>query len=107
MALLLLVLVQFSAVWVPRQYHSWFWPATGLAFSYISWEWWRYVSSLDELERRLQVEAAAWTYIVGMALAMTLAGVHAVLGWRVFPGWLILLEPLRGWRLYELTRRFQ
>lgn len=107
LALLLLVIIQAAGAWVPREYHSWFWPTTGLAFTYISWEWWRYVISLDELERRLQLEAAAWTYIAGMAVAMTLAGLHAVLGWRIFPGWLLLLEPLRAWRLYKLTRRFE
>lgn len=107
LALLALVVIQASANWVPRAYHGWFWPVTGFAFSYISWEWWRYMDSLDELERKLQMEAAAWTYVLGIAVAAALGGLYVTLHWRINPGWLFLLEIVRTWRLYWITRRFE
>lgn len=37
----------------------------GGTFSYIAWALWRYVSALDELGRRVQMEAVAITYLIG------------------------------------------
>lgn len=79
----------------------------GLTFGYIAWEWWRYISHLDELARRLQVEAAAWTYGVGLAIAMAFGGIFSVLHWNFNPIlMMIVLEPIRAWRLWVLARRF-
>ncbi|MFN7923855.1 MAG: hypothetical protein U0Q16_27380 [Bryobacteraceae bacterium] len=111
--LAVMVAVFASAALVPREFHSWYWPVLGLSFTYIGLEWWRYLESLDELERRLQMEAAAWTYVVGIAAAMFLGGIQAMFAgkltplWRLTPLWLILLEPLRAWRLHRIVRRFQ
>jgi hypothetical protein len=46
----------------------------GFAFAYIAWEFQKYLSSLDELARRIQLESIAWTYLCGLAAAMLLGG---------------------------------
>lgn len=43
-----------------------------IVFSRIVWEFRRYLLSLDELARRLQVEAMAWTYLTGFILTAIL-----------------------------------
>ena len=65
------------------------------------------MASIDELERRLQMEALAWTYVVGLAVAVTLGGMAIFLRWNINPGLLLLLVPLRAWRLYVLARRYE
>jgi hypothetical protein len=86
--------------------------APGLAFAYLSWETRRYWLSLDELARRLQLEAAAWTYLIAIAAGMMLAGVsfvlfdHPSIWFWCNPMWVILLEPVRSMILYFLTRRY-
>ena len=79
----------------------------GLAFAYVGWEWWRYLNGLDELARRMQFEAAAWTYIVGLAAAMLVGGFCYVMHWNFNPGlFYVLLEPIRTSRLWVLSRRY-
>ena len=68
---------------------------------------WRYVTRIDELERRLQMEALAWTYLVAMAAAVALGSISLFLRWNINPGLLLLLEPLRAWRLYVIAKRYQ
>ena len=91
----------------------------GPAFTYMVWEWRKYVLTLDELARRMQFEAATWTYATGLVLAMWLGGVAAVVHW---PGYLAplgpritvsitlflfgLLEIVRSLYLYRLSRRY-
>lgn len=107
-ALLVLVLVQFAfalAPKVPAMMIAGGW-AAGLVFSYIAVEWWRYLESLDELARRLQMEAMAWTYVWGVAFMMALGGMMTVWGWKLSPALFILLEPVRAWRLWSLTRKY-
>jgi hypothetical protein len=81
--------------------------APGAAFAYIAWEFRRYLLSLDELARRIQLESIAWTYLSGIAIAMLVGGLGMVYGWQVNPIWLIMLEPVRSVWLYFVTRRYQ
>ena len=79
----------------------------GLAFTYIGWEWWRYVGSLDELARRMQLDAAAWTYGIGMGACLIIGSLYTDLGWDFNPGFFfIFLEPVRATRLWVLSRKF-
>lgn len=79
--------------------------------SYIVLEFRRYVLSLDELARRLQVEAMAWTYASGLILAALLLAIwfeslgKVDLAWFC-PVWFFLLEPVRACWLYFLCRRY-
>ena len=95
------------ATFLPSPYRQGVAFVPGLAFAFIAFEMWRYIDSLDELERRLQVDAMAWTYTVAMGLAMLLGGLGMFLGWNLNPMGLILMEPLRAWRLHVLVRRFK
>ncbi len=78
----------------------------GAAFVYIAWEFRRYLLSLDELARGLQFESIAWTYLTGMALAATLGGLGIVMHWTVNPLWFLVLEPIRAFWLYIVSRRY-
>jgi hypothetical protein len=85
--------------------------APGVAFAYIAWEFRRYLLPLDELGRRIQFEAIAWTYLTGLVVAELLGGVAIAYGlhWdRLWlnPFWFILLEPVRGCFLYYVTRQY-
>ena len=79
----------------------------GAAFIYIAWEFRRYLSALDELARRIQLESIAWTYLCGLAVTMLLGGLGLIYGWRWNPMWFILLEPVRAIWLYFVSRRYQ
>ena len=92
----------------------------GCVISYIAWELQKYLTQLDELARRMQLEAIAWTYLTGFVLAawfgvfvmlMALFS-HALARWPLkglllaSPFLYFLLEPIRaGWLLY-LSRRY-
>jgi hypothetical protein len=85
--------------------------APGIAFAYIAWEFRRYLLALDELARRIQFEAIAWTYLTGLIIAALLGGVAMAYGlhWDVLwfnPFWFILLEPVRSCFLYYVARRY-
>lgn len=82
-------------------------PIMGLLFlAFITFEFWLYLKSLDELARRMQFEAMAYTYMIGMLLAVTLGIAAIYFGWRLNPLWFIFLEPVRGLCLYWLSRRY-
>jgi hypothetical protein len=81
--------------------------APGAGFLYIAWEFRRYLASLDELARRIQLESIAWTYLTGLAIAMLLGGFGVIYGWRINAGWFIMLEPVRSAWLYCVARRYQ
>lgn len=81
--------------------------APGAAFFYIAWEFRKYLTALDELARRIQLESIAWTYLCGLAVAMLLGGLGMVYGWRLNPLWFIVLEPVRAGWLYFVSRRYQ
>lgn len=82
-----------------------------LVFGIMAWEFRKYLLSLDELARRLQVEAMAWTYLTGFVLAATFCGIWLemypqVSAMWLSPLWFLLLEPVRAGWLYALTRRY-
>jgi hypothetical protein len=83
----------------------------GVAYSYIAWELRRYILALDELARRIQLEAIAWTYLTGLAVAALAGGIALVYGWQwsslwLNPLWFVFLEPVRGCFLYYVARRY-
>jgi hypothetical protein len=81
--------------------------APGATFTYIAWEFRRYLSALDELARRMQLEAAAWTYLCALPAAMLLGGLGFVYHWHINWYWFLALEPMRAIWLYILSRRYQ
>ena len=81
----------------------------GGAFTYIAWAFNRYLQGLDELARRLQLEAIARTYLIGIAVAALLGGFALAYNWGQWflnPIWFITLEPVRGAALYWMSRRY-
>jgi hypothetical protein len=83
----------------------------GIGFSYIALEFRRYILALDELARRIQLEAILWTYITGWVIATVVGGIAVVYGWEWNPLWLnplwyVFLEPVRGCFLYFVARRY-
>jgi biotin transporter BioY len=79
----------------------------GGTFTYIAWALWRYVSALDELGRRVQTEAMAITYLIGMALFMALAGVQTATKWNISPLFFITLELIRSAVLVVVSRQYR
>jgi hypothetical protein len=81
----------------------------GAAFAFISWEFKRYLDALDELARRIQLEALALTYLTGLTLACALGGVmraYDLEPWFFGPLSFIWLEPVRAVWLYAVSRRY-
>jgi hypothetical protein len=74
-----------------------------LTFSYIFVEFNRYLGALDELARRLQMEAVLLAYSIVIVAAMTLGA----LGIRISPLWFVVAEPLRGLGLFLAARRYR
>lgn len=81
--------------------------APGVTFSYVAWQLGRYLTAMDELERRIQMESITWTYLSGLAIAMLLGGFSTVYGWRLNPGWFIVLEVVRARWFHLVSRRYQ
>jgi len=91
--------------------------ATGALITYIAWELYRYLSQLDELARRMQMEAITWTYLTGFVAAAWIGVLapfsHFLMHWPYKPSLLTLipflyfvLEPVRAVWLYVLSRRY-
>jgi hypothetical protein len=92
--------------------------AVGALMTYIPWEMSQYLRQLDELARRMQLEAMAWTYLTGMVVAGWLGVLlplgHLLLHWSYprqylllsIPFLYFLLEPVRAGWLYYLSRRY-
>lgn len=81
----------------------------GAAFTFIAWEFRRYLLSLDELARRIQLEAIAGTYLTGLAVSMLFGGIMLAYNldlWFPNPGWFIFLELVRGVWLYVVSRKY-
>ena len=78
----------------------------GSALTYSAWEAWRYTTGLDELARRLYLEAFAITYLIGLAMFSTLGMLEDVAGWKVSPMVFMVLEPVRAAVLTWRSRRF-
>jgi hypothetical protein len=89
----------------------------GIVITFIALEFRHYLSEIDELARRMQLEAMAWTYLTGFVVAAWL-GVAGALSQTLFhwafkpevllmiPYLFFLLEPVRGGWLYYLSRRY-
>jgi hypothetical protein len=85
------------------------WPLAilpGAVFTFIAWRLWLYVSQLDELSRRLQMEAMAITYLLGMAVSLLLGGLALVFNWNINPGLYLFLDIVRAFVLVKLARRY-
>jgi hypothetical protein len=90
----------------------------GALITYIAWEMSRYLRQLDELARRMQLEAMALTYLTGMVVAGWLGVLvplgHVLLHWSYptqhlllcIPFLYCLLEVVRAGWLYYLSRRY-
>jgi hypothetical protein len=83
----------------------------GASFAFIAREFRIYLASLDELARRIQLEAIAWTYLTGMAIAALVGGIALFFGdaWNPLwlnPLWFLFLEPVRSCWLYFIARRY-
>jgi hypothetical protein len=79
----------------------------------ISWAFVRYMSELDELSRRIQLEALAIAYGCVMMLAFIWFALVSVgsQATAVSPaqavGWLLMAEPLRGIALIHVAKRYR
>jgi hypothetical protein len=84
----------------------------GLSYGYIAWQARKYWLTLDELARRLQLEAAAYTYLLAFAAGALVGGIsfvffdHAWVWVWCNPLWVISMEPARAVILYYLARRY-
>jgi hypothetical protein len=89
----------------------------GVLITYVAWEFRRYLLALDELARRMQLEAMAWTYLTGFVVAAWLGPLallsHTLAHWPLNARLLLLssffyflLEPVRAGWLYYLSRRY-
>lgn len=78
----------------------------GTTLTYSAWESWRYTTGLDELARRLHLEAFAITYLIGLAMFSILRVLQDVAGWRFSPVVFLVLEPVRAAVLTWRSRRF-
>lgn len=91
--------------------------ATGSVLTYMAWEFRRYLYQLDELARRMQMEAITCTYLTGFVIAAWLGVLwpfsHFLVHWPYKPTVLFtipflyfVLEPIRAGWLYYLSRRY-
>ena len=81
-----------------------FMPAATLA--YIGWEFRKYLSGLDELGRRIHMEAICLTYLTALVLIAAAGGYAALAHINVNPIWLVLIEPIRAGWLWLTARRY-
>jgi hypothetical protein len=115
-ALAMAILCPAAAILAGDFYHNSTWRVIlslvpGAVYLYIAWELRRYILALDELARRIQLEAMAWTYLAGMGVASLVGGVALIYGWHWNRLWLnpllyLFLEPVRGCILYYVARRY-
>lgn len=80
---------------------------TPLVFSYIMWSYYRYVHELDELARRVQLEAVLLAFIFVIVGGIVLSSVWIFTGWAANPMWVLLAEPVRGAGLLVAARRYR
>lgn len=78
----------------------------GLTLTYFAWEAWRYTTGLDELARRLYLEAFAITYLIGLAMFSVLGVLQDIAGWNISPLVFMVLEPVRLAVLAWRSRQF-
>ena len=70
------------------------------------WSYWRYLASLDEMGRRIQLEALAIAYGSTLLAFSTLGAAGLILGFSISPAWVLAAEPLRGIVLAINARRY-
>lgn len=80
---------------------------TPLVFSYIMWSYYRYVQELDELARRVQLEAVLFSFMFIIVGGIVLSSVWMFTGWTAHPMWVLLAEPVRGVGLIVAARRYR
>ncbi len=113
LVVVLLIVAFLVRQYVPRLSAAAVAAVPGAGFAYIGWEFRRYLMALDELARRIQLEAVACTYLTGLAGAAMAGGLLWAYGGDVQAGWLnpfplfLLLEPVRGIWLYVVSRRYE
>lgn len=79
---------------------------TPLTVAFLVWSYKEYLGALDELSRKIQLEAFAWAYgaalvvLVGWFALVTATGVY------VSPLWILLTEGFRGLALVMVARRY-
>jgi hypothetical protein len=115
-ALMSMVIVCLAALLLADFEHNSVWRVIlsltpGATYGYIAWELRRYILALDELARRIQLEAMAWTYLTGLGVASIVGGIALAYGWHWNSEWLnplfyLFLEPIRGCFLYYVARRY-
>jgi hypothetical protein len=82
----------------------------GILGAFIVYELHHYVVRQDELQRKLNYEAFAWTYLIGIVMWTTLWGCSEAEGWQLGNVWaygIVLLDMVRAFILYCLARRYQ
>jgi hypothetical protein len=117
LVLLLIVWPLTFLLWLSDTFPTLVWRAIagitpGLAYGYITWEARRYWLALDELARRLQLEAAACSYLVAGVASAVLGGLSCIFFSNPWvwlwcnPLWIfVIAEPVRAVILYFLARR--
>ena len=78
----------------------------GLFFLYIAVEFRRYMFLQDELARRIHFESIVMTYLTALVAAMAVGGMATVFRWNVSPMWFVLVEPIRAYWLYSVSKRY-
>ena len=77
-----------------------------LAVVIIMWAYKEYLAGLDELSRRIQYEAFAFSYGAAIAIALTLFTASIYLETLLLPLWVIVAEALRGVALVFIARKY-
>jgi hypothetical protein len=77
----------------------------GPQLAYLAWERWRYAAGLDELARRVYLEAFAITYLAALPLFSFGAVLESLGGWTLSPIAFLILEPIRAGVLTWRSRR--
>ena len=105
---LVIVIVLLNLVNIKWPQYTWL-PTSlfGAIFIYIAFALWQYITRLDELARRLQLEAMALTYLVGFAAFLFAGTLGLSFKWTFSPLWYVALEGVRGLVLVVLARRYR
>lgn len=77
-----------------------------LAVVIVMWAYKEYLAGLDELSRRIQYEAFAFSYGAAIAIALTLFTASIYLETLLLPLWVIVAEALRGIALVFIARKY-
>jgi len=111
-ALAVLAVAVIVSVWLDRRFGAAVgkWVAgvgTPLVFTYIVAVFHRYIGELDELARRVQLEAVLIAFLFVILGGIALFSVWMFTGWAANPAWVLLAEPVRGVGLIVAARRYR